>query len=204
MRKLTVLIFGCAGLAACTSVPPSRPVSYQDVNSAGIVAGVGVESQDITSVTDAMVKDLLANPAVMKHDRPPRVVLDSEYFENKSMQRLNKDTIVDRLRINFQRAAQGKLVFLSRQSAGMVAKERELKRAGLTDTGTKGLTHAQAGADYYLTGRIHTVDARSAATGMVERYTQIIFELIDVESSVSIWSNIYEFKKGGLDDAVYR
>ena len=102
MRKLTGLIFGCAGLAACASVPPSRPVTYQDVNSAGIVAGVGVESQDITSVTDAMVKDLLANPAVMKHDRPPRVVLDSEYFENKSMQRLNKDTIVDRLRINFR------------------------------------------------------------------------------------------------------
>ncbi len=204
MRKLAGFIFVCAGLAACAPVPSSRPVTYQDVSTAGIVSGVGVESQDIASVTDVMIKDLLANSSVMQHDRPPRVILDAEFFHNESAQRLNKNIIVDRLRINFQRAAQGKLVFVSREAAGMVAKERELKRAGLTDTGTAGLTRAQAGADYRLVGRISALDARSSSTGMVERYTQITFELIDLETSVSIWSNMYEFKKGGLDDAVYR
>lgn len=86
----------------------------------------------------------------------------------------------------------------------MVGKERELKRDGVTDTGTVGLTRAMAGVDYRLAGRINTQDTRGKTSGMVERYTQISFELIDLESSISVWANMYEFKKGGMDDAIYR
>ena len=191
-------------LAGCQSAPASRPVTYQDVNSAGVVAGVGVESQDIVTVTDTMVRDLLANQSVMQRASAPRIIMDGEGFRNESSQPINKNLLIDRLRINLQRAAQGKLAFLSRESAAMVAKERELKRDGVTDAGTTGLTRAQAGVDYRLIGRINSLDSRSKASGTVERYTQIYFELIDQESSLSIWANIYEFKKGGLDDAVYR
>jgi PBP1b-binding outer membrane lipoprotein LpoB len=193
----SVLLIGCAA-------PASRPVTYEDVNSAGTVAGVGIESQDIVGVTDRMVRDILANPTLTQRATPPRVVMDAEYFKNESAQPINKSLMTDRLRINLQRAAQGRLMFVSRESAGMVAKERDLKRDGLTDSGTTGLTHAQAGVDYRLTGRINSLDTRSKSSGQVERYTQISFELIDMESSVSVWSDIYEFKKGGLDDAIYR
>jgi PBP1b-binding outer membrane lipoprotein LpoB len=198
-----LLTFGVL-LAGCSTPPASRAVTYQDVNSTGVVSGVGVESQDITSVTDVMVKDILATPEVVKREKAARVILDEAHFQNESSQRINKNLLVDRLRINLQRAAKGKLQFVSRESAGMVAEERELKRQGMTDTGTIGLTKAQAGADYRLIGRINSLDARSASTGSVERYTQITFELIDLENSLSIWSNIYEFKKGGQDDAIYR
>jgi penicillin-binding protein activator len=193
-------------LAGCASPPPpaSRPVTYQDVASPGVVSGVGVESQDIVSVSDTMVRDLLADPEVMKMQRVPRIIMDSEYFKNESTQRLNKNLIVDRLRIGLQRASRGKLSFVSRESAAMVNSERELKRDGVTDSGTTGLTKAQAGGDFRLVGRISSLDSRSTRTGTVERYTQLSFELIDLESGVSIWANQYEMKKGGLDDAVYR
>lgn len=193
-------------LTACATAPqaPSRPVTYQDVSSPGIVSGVGVESQDIVSVSDAMVRDLLADPQVMKMPRAPRIIMDAEHFKNESTQRLNKNLVVDRLRINLQRASRGKLAFVSRESAGMVNAERELKRQGVTDSGTAGLTRAQAGADYRLVGRISSLDSRSASTGAVERYTQLSFELIDLESGVSLWANQYEMKKGGADDAIYR
>lgn len=198
-----VLLGGSVVLSGCTT-PKSRAVTYQDAGSAGVVSGVGVESQDIVTVTDAMVRDLLSNPSIMQMNRPPRIIVDAEYFHNESSQRINKNMIVDRLRINLQRAAQGRLLFVSRESAGMVAKERELKREGITDMGTAGLAKAQAGADFRLVGRITSQDARSASSGMVERYTQLSFELINLEDSISIWANMYEMKKGGMDDAVYR
>ncbi|MBA3024491.1 MAG: penicillin-binding protein activator LpoB [Gammaproteobacteria bacterium] len=191
-------------LSACATPDAGKPVTYQDVNSTGVVAGVGVESQDVTAVTDAMVKDILATPEVVKRSQAARVILDAAYFENESSQRINKNLLVDRLRINLQRAAQGKLQFVSRESADMVAQERDMKRQGTTDAGTLKQAKATAGADYRLIGRINSLDARSAQSGTVERYTQITFELIDLETSLSIWSNLYEFKKGGQDDAVYR
>lgn len=193
-------------LTACAAPPqaPSRPVSYQDVGSAGAVSGIGMESQDIVGVSDAMVRDLLADAEVMRMPRAPRIVMDGEHFKNEGTQRINKNLIVDRLRINLQRASRGKLSFVSRESAALVSAERELKRDGITDSGTTGLTRAQAGVDFRLVGRIGTLDARSSSTGAVERYTQLSFELIDLESGVSVWANQYEMKKGGLDDAVYR
>jgi len=206
MRTYSLLPLSAAVLllSACATPDAGKPVTYQDVNSTGVVAGVGVESQDVTAVTDAMVKDILATPEVVKRSQAARVILDAAYFENESSQRINKNLLVDRLRINLQRAAQGKLQFVSRESADMVAQERDMKRQGTTDAGTLKQAKATAGADYRLIGRINSLDARSAQSGTVERYTQITFELIDLETSLSIWSNLYEFKKGGQDDAVYR
>lgn len=192
-------------LSACAAPEqPARAVTYQDVSSPGKVSGVGVESQDIVGVSDAMVRDLLANPGVMKLPRAPRIIMDAEHFKNESTQRINKNLIVDRLRINLQRASYGKLAFVSRESAAMVQSERDLKRDGVTDSGTTGLTKAQAGGDFRLVGRISTLDSRSASTGAVERYTQLTFELIDLETGMSVWANQYEMKKGGQDDAIYR
>lgn len=206
MHTNTLLTLSAAALllSACATPDTGKPVTYQDVNSTGVVAGVGVESQDVTAVTDAMVKDILATPDVVKRSQAARVILDSAYFENESSQRINKNLLVDRLRINLQRAAQSKLQFVSRESADMVAQERDMKRQGATDAGTLKQAKATAGADYRLVGRINSLDARSAQSGMVERYTQITFELIDLETSLSVWSNLYEFKKGGQDDAIYR
>lgn len=193
-------------LAGCASTPggSGQAVVYRDTASVGAVTGVGVESQDVVSVSDTMVRDLLATPSIMQLAKPPRIIMDGEYFQNDSTQPLNKNVLIDRLRINLQRASQGRLVFVSRENAGMVAKERELKREGVVDTATTGLTRAMAGGDFRLAGRISSLDSRSVSTGMVERYNQISFELIDLESGVSVWANMYEFKKAGLDDAVYR
>lgn len=202
--RLGAAVSALSVLAGCADTGGGRAVTYQDVRSQGIVAGVGVESQDIVGVSDQMVRDLLATPAIMQAPRVPRIIVDSEYFSNDSGQRLDKNMIIDRLRINLQRASAGRLLFVSRESAGMVEQERELKRSGTTDVGTTGMTKAQAGADYRLRGRIMSQDARSMSSGNVERYTAMTFELIDLENSLSVWANMYEFKKGGADDAVYR
>jgi PBP1b-binding outer membrane lipoprotein LpoB len=196
-------------LAACSTPnldnSAGRRTVYQDVATvSNTVAGVGMESQDIVSMTDRMMRDILANPAIAGRTTPPRIIIDSEYFANDSSSRINKNSITDRLRVELTRAAQGRLVFVARHYGDMVSREREAKRNGDTDRGTIRTTKAKAGADFRLGGRITSLDANSKSTGTVSRYHQITFELVDLEYETIAWSGLYEFKKEAQDDVLYR
>jgi PBP1b-binding outer membrane lipoprotein LpoB len=195
-------------LAGCLATAPDAAgvaATDLDVGRKGPVSGVGLEGHDIVSMSDLMMRDILAQPrfAPGPDGKRPRIALDSAYFINDSAQPMDRQLIVDRLRINLNRAAQARIHFISAQ-AGMVERERQLKRSGATDAGTLGLARARLGADYRLTGRIGSLDSRSAATGMVQRYMQISFELVEVETGELVWSGIYEFQRAAADDVVYR
>jgi PBP1b-binding outer membrane lipoprotein LpoB len=198
-------------LGACSTVTtypvvnaPGSPTTYSDPGTRGPVSGVGIEAQDIVSMTDKMMRDMLATPSLTGRAAPPRVIIDAEYFANESSSRVNKNSITDRLRVSLNRASQGRLVFVGRQFADMVARERDLKRQGVTDTGTTGMAKAQLGGDYRLGGRITSLDSRSPATGQMSRYNQITFEMVDLETGQIVWSGIYEFLKTAQDDVIYR
>jgi hypothetical protein len=193
---------GCAGDGVQNEA--GTPTTYQDTGTRGAVGGVGIESQDIVSMTDQMVRDMLVNPQLTGGGQAPRVIVDSKYFNNQSSQRINKDLIVNRLRVGLAQAANGRMLFVGRQYADAVEQERALKRDGKVDSGTSGLTRAPAGADYRLVGTIASLDARNTATGTAERYNQITFEMLDLEYGTLVWSGIYEFKKAAQDDVVYR
>lgn len=206
--RMFIAASALATIAGCatTSVQNAHGVAPQTLDPAvrGPVSGIGLESADIIAMTDQMMRDMLANEQLAGARTPPRVIIDAEYFSNDGTQPINRSAITDRLRINLNRAAQGRLVFVGRHYAGMVQHERELKRQGVTDTGTTGLTKAQAGADYRLGGRIATVDARNPSTGMLQRYTQVSFEMVDLENGVIVWSNLYELSRAAADNVVYR
>ncbi len=209
MRIRLWLLAAAATVAACQTTSPTlntagSPTVELDPGTRGPVAGVGIEGHDIISMTDRMIRDMLTEPRLAAAERPPQVIIDSAYFENESSQRLNKNAITDRLRVGLNRAAKGRMVFVARHQAAMVAQERELKREGVVDRGTTGLTRAQAGADYRLGGRIVSIDSRDTRTGMIQRYNQITFEMIDLERGEIVWSGIYEFSRAAADDIVYR
>lgn len=195
--------------AGCASTPPnSSGVSTININPAvaGPVRGVGIESQDIVSMSDQMMRDMLSEPrlAPASNAKPPRVIVDAQYFANDSSQPINRNIITDRLRVALNRASRGRLTFIGRQYASAVQAERELKRSGVTDSGTVGMTKATLGSDYRLGGRINSLDQKSARTGMIQRYTQITFEMFDTESGEIVWSGMYEFARAAADDVMYR
>ena len=196
-----LLVAGCQGTGVQNA--PGTPTAYQDTRTAGLVRGTGIESQDIESMVDKMVRHMLANPTLANAASAPRVIVDAAYFENQSSQRLNKNILIDQLATQLQIAANGRILFVNREFADMVEKERALKRAGKTDVGTAGLTEAVAGADYRLNGRITSLDAR-AASGAHERLMNIVFRMTGLESGITVWANQYNFKKAGQDDVVYR
>jgi PBP1b-binding outer membrane lipoprotein LpoB len=175
-----------------------------DPTSQGPVGGIGIGGADVVAMADQMMRDMLATPQLSSLRVPPQIIIDAEYFTNESSQRINKDIITDRLRTSLNRASQGRFIFVARNRADMVAAEREAKRAGMVDVGTTGLTRAQAGADFRLSGNIASTEQRNNRTGMVQRFTQITFEMVDLERGTIVWSNTYDIARASADDVVYR
>lgn len=203
---ILTIFFGFLAGCATTQFPYDKGVAAKsfDPTVRGPVSGVGIEAQDIISMTDEMMRDMLTSPALSARTKPPRVIIDDAAFRNESSQPINKKLIVNKLRVNLARAAEGRMRFVGREFADVVQKERTLKREGITDVGTTGLTKAQAGVDYRLTGTIATLDSSSRKSGLEQRYTQITFEMIDLESGELVWGNTYEISRAAADDVLYR
>lgn len=199
---LSLLLGGCATTGVANE-SGAVPVAV-DPSQRGPVSGVGIEGQDVVAMTDQMIRDMLANPRLSNASKSPRVIIDAEFFANESTQPFNKNLIVNRMRTSLNRASNGRIQFVGNQYSGAVAQARELKRKGVTDIGTTGLTKAQLGADYRLGGTIASLDSRNSKTGMIQRYYQINFEMFDLETSEIVWSGLYEFARAGADDVVYR
>ena len=93
----------------------------------------------------------------------------------------------------------------------MVEKERSLKRgtdgadgAPVVDRGTIKASRSTLGGDFRLGGRITTLDALDTGSGLASRTHQIIYEMVDLESGLIVWSGIYDFKKSARDNIIYR
>jgi hypothetical protein len=176
-----------------------------DPQSRGLVAGTGIEMRDIIGMSDRIVRDLLQRQDIVGTPVPPRVILEGSRIRNQSSQRIDTDLFSDQLRAQMIRAAAGKMRFLSRENIQDVMEERELKRQGQTDVGTRGMTKAVAGTDYRLIGRITSQDSRNNTTGMTQRAIQVIFELIDMETTETVYiSEPFVVVRASRDDVVYR
>lgn len=203
-RVQSVLAIVAIGLLP-SAAHAARPASvYQAPDSPGNIRGVGTESQDIIAMSDQMVRDMLTVPQLLNAKTPPRVIIDPDKFRNQSSEIIDKALITDRILVGLNRAAGGRVMFLSREDSADIDNERQMKDEGKVDVGTTGRTRAVAGGDYILTGRISTRDALDPSTGGHSRFTQILFKLVDLEYSNIIWSNIYEFKKEAGDNVIYR
>lgn len=201
---LLVFLIGCATYETRVDNSPGRPTLYEDAGTSGSVAGVGIESQDITSMTDKMMRDMLSTTGLAGRPVSPRVIIDDKYFVNESASVLNKKLITERLMVNLNRASAGRMIFVERTAAEMVETERKLKREGVLSDGTMGNTARSAGADFRLTGRIMSMDSVKNSAGITSRYHQISFKMVDLETGEVIWTGIYEFKKASQDDIIYR
>ena len=207
-KLIAVAALSLLTVAACSGTrvnnSAGRATVYEDPGTSGRVQGVGLESQDLVSMTDKMMRDMMQNPQLVNRSTPARIIVDSEYFRNESSSRINKNSITDRLRVELNRAANGRMVFVGRHYSDMGDSERDLKRSGVTDSGTIRQTQATAGADFRLGGRITSLDAMDTGSGEASRYHQVIFEMVDLEYGTIVWSGMYEMRKSAQDDIIYR
>ncbi len=180
--------------------PSGVPVTEMRPDERGFVAGTGVESQDLVTVTDKMARGIIGIPQVARAQTPPFIVLDP--VVNNTRFPINKDIFLTRIRTLLNSKATGRVTFLDRERMKTLEHERALKQSGQVTASADPNAVEFRGADYFLTGELQGMATRtSQGTG---DYILYAFRLTDARTSAIVWEDSYEIKKQGLEDAAYR
>jgi PBP1b-binding outer membrane lipoprotein LpoB len=192
------LLSGCANQGVQN--PSGVPVTEMRPEERGFVAGTGVESQDLVSVTDKMARSILSIPQITQAKGTPRIVLDPVVNETRFP--VNKDIFLTRIRTQLNSKAMGRVLFLARDRMAALEKEQELKKSGAVTSSSDPNVVEFKGADFFLTGKLQGISTRTSQG--VSDYILYSFQLIDARTSDIIWEDSAEIKKQGLEDAAYR
>jgi len=202
---LAGLVASSAILAGCATSrgvqnPAGVPVTEMRPDERGFVAGTGIESQDLVSVTDKMARSILGIPQIARAQVPPSIVLDP--VVNNTRFPINKDMFLTRIRVMLNSKAAGQVSFLDREMMKTLERERELKRSGQVTASADPNVVEFGGADFFLTGKLEGNTTKAAAG--ISDYVLYTFRLTDARTSRIVWEDFAEIKKQGLEDAAYR
>lgn len=199
-RALAVGLVAVALLLGGCGKKKSFNVRDVDPGQAGTVRSLGPESQDVIRLSDLMVRSLLESSTIKNAAAPPTIVLLP--MENNTRFAFNKEVFTTKLKGELNKTADGRLRFVARDLLEDINAEREAKRAGEVDYNPDLRTRAVAGADYFLAGR---VDGLSSASRMGQaEYAVYSFKLVDAETGIELWEDLFDVKKEGRDDVIYR
>ncbi len=194
IAKILLPVFLILFLASCTNQASNSGFSAKrvDPSQEEDTSGLGISSSDLIKMSKKMAVDIMVDSQFQNKKNPPVIIIDDTRFLNESTQVLDINMLLDRIRINLIRAARGKLQFKSRKNLDLALKEKIIAGVKITE------------ADYWMIGRISSFSSVSNKSGVRSNFLQFSFELLDLETSNTVWGNIYEIKKIGADDAVYR
>ena len=192
------IVSGCA--SSGVKNPSGVPVTEMKADERGFVAGTGVESQDLVSVTDKMARSILGVRQIANAQGTPRIVLDPVLNETRFP--INKDIFLTRIRTQLNSKAQGRVIFLARERMATLERERQLKQTGQVTSSSDPNVVEFKGADFFLTGKLQGMTTKTKAG--TSDYVLYSFQLVDARTSDIIWEDSAEIKKQGLEDAAYR
>jgi PBP1b-binding outer membrane lipoprotein LpoB len=195
----SALFSGCATSEGVKN-PSGVPVTEMRPDERGFVAGTGIESQDMVSVTDRMARSILGIPQIARAPVPPSVVL--EPVVNNTRFPINKDIFLTRIRTQLNSKAAGRVSFLDREMMKTLERERALKQSGQVTASSDPNVVEFRGADFFLTGKLDGLTTRTSAG--TSDYVLYSFRLTSARTSEIVWEDSAEVKKQGLEDAAYR
>ena len=166
----------------------------------GFVAGLGIESQDLITISEKMARGILDADPISNAEGKPVVVL--EPINNDTRFPIDKDIFLTRIRVALSKNAAGKISFVAREHMDKLEKERDLKISGQVTGGEKITGNKFKGADFILTGAFKAISSRGASGA--SDYVLYTFQLIDPNTSDIVWEDFHEIKKQGKDDVTYR
>jgi PBP1b-binding outer membrane lipoprotein LpoB len=198
LATVTAVLAGCA--SSGVKNPSGVPVTEMRPDERGFVAGTGIESQDIVTVADKMVRGILAVPEIVNAKGVPRVVLLP--VKNETRFTINKEIFLTEIQSMLNEKAAGKVRFLARDRMVELEKERQMKQSGQVTSSTDPNVNQFKGADLMLTGKLASLTTKTSAG--TSDYVLYTFTLIDPNTSDIIWEGSHRIKKQGLEDAAYR
>lgn len=204
-RKGLLFVLVLLLMAGCNAArkAPKASVDYVDPASNQQSVTTGIESQDITTLTDKMVRSILSNETLTGNSKPPIVIVDARYIRNQSSTRMDKSIITGIIFDEIMNSGNGKIMVMDESDLKMVQEARKVKRSG-EYKGTMGMTKQMFYGDYRITGKISSHDTMNAAVGVANRYHMIHLRIVDLETGMPVWSGRHEFKKSSQADILYR
>ncbi len=202
---LAGFVAGSAFFAGCETTegvknPAGVPVTEMKPDERGFVAGTGIESQDLVSVTDKMARSILGIPEIARAQVRSSIVL--EPVVNNTRFPINKDIFLTRIRTQLNSKAAGRVSFLDREMMKTLERERALKQSGQVTASSDPHVVEFRGADFFLTGKLDGLTTRTTAG--TSDYVLYSFRLTNARTSEIVWEDSAEVKKQGLEDAAYR
>ena len=190
------------GTLACTNInsPNGPSVTELRPGERGFVAGLGVESQDLVTISEKMARGILGAEPIANAKGKPVVVL--EPINNGTRFPIDQDIFLTRIRVALSGNAQGKIQFVAREHIEKLEAERDRKLAGQVTGGEKIKGNQFKGADFILTGSFKAISSRGNAGA--SDYILYTFQLINPDNSDIVWEGFHEIKKQGKDDITYR
>jgi len=200
MLPITLLL--AASLAMTTGCKRREAFNIRDVDpgQAGQVRSLGPESQDVRRLSDLMVRSLLDSRPIRNSAHPPTIAMLP--MENNTRFAFNPEVFTTMLRGELNRQSDGQLFFVARNVMADIEAERAARREGTFDYDPERRTRSLAGADFFLVGRVDGMSTRSRQ-GDAE-YAVYSFSLVDTETSLILWEDLFDVKREGRDDVVYR
>ena len=148
---------------------------YLDTDVASTLGTAGVESNDLQAAASSVVQRILAEPALTNGARF-RVEAADFVYEATGIE--HHEALADLVRNELINAADGRLTVVT-------------PRFGHGTDAAGGMTPIEA--DYALAARVtDVVDSDGARE---DRYTQILFEVVDLNAHEIVMSDMYYFKK---------
>jgi uncharacterized protein (TIGR02722 family) len=174
-----ILLYGCA-----TGVTRRVDLDSEIVND-----GQATSVQDYRTVSDQMARSLVQLPMFQRAKTPPTIAFLE--VENRTNRFIDTVAFQEKIRSNLLKNSLGRFYFLDRSSIDKLLEERKRKEKGLVSASAKS-SHAILGADYFLTGSIHSIN-RVQGTAKTE-YTRYSFRLTDADTSLIVWEDDYEVR----------
>ncbi|MEQ8820628.1 MAG: CsgG/HfaB family protein [Sumerlaeia bacterium] len=199
-RSLMLLTLSCLAVFSASCAKSGFEIRDVDPGQPGEVRSLGPESQDAIRIAQQMGRDLLASSYVMDSPHPPTVVVLP--LNNDTRFPFNKEIFSRRLRAELNTTSNGQIRFVARDVMEDVLNERDAKRAGEIDYDPDRRAPRPAGADFFLRGEV-TGLATASRQGQAD-YLLYTFSLIDTETGIELWQDLYETKREGRDDVLYR
>lgn len=204
MKQSSIALIAAAllGTLACTNInsPNGPSVTELRPDERGFVAGLGVESQDLVTISEKMARGILGADPIANAKGKPVVVL--EPIDNDTRFPIDKEIFLTLIRDKLLEHAASKISFVAREHIEKLEAERDRKLAGQVTGGEKIQGNKFKGADFILTGTFKGISSRGTAGA--SDYVLYSFQLIDPESSEILWGGNHQIKKQGKDDVTYR
>lgn len=169
-----------------------------DLDAELIDDGQATSVQDYRTVADQMARSLIQLPFIHRAESPPTIAFIK--VDNRTNRYIDTVAFQEKIRTLLLKNCSGKLYFLDRAAIDEIVAERKRKKKGHATASGKS-SGKIFGADYFLTGSIHSVN-RIQGTQRTE-YVRYSFRLTDADNSLIVWEDDYEaryFKSKSLMD----